>query len=268
MKLFFLIISAAFLFSSCDKIYGPYTENNSVGTSNRKIIIEDFTGHTCVNCPDARSVIDQLSVLYPEKIIPVAVHCGSFATPWSSGVKFRYDFRTEAGNALEAYYAIPQYPNGLINTVAKEELSAYSSWSSKVSAFINTSSKLSMEITNTCDTNAHTVSTKLKTTALSYINKNLYLVIFVTEDSIVNWQRSSSGDNPTYMHRHVLRKALTNPLGNELKNGVFFKDSFIESQFSFSYTDTDWKINKIHIVAYIYDNVTKEILQAEEKKVF
>lgn len=256
------------MLSSCDKVSGPYTENNTAGTSNRKIIIEDFTGHTCTNCPDARNAIDQLSAIYPERIIPIAIHCGSFASPWQSGVKFRYDFRTEAGNVLEAFYAIPQYPNGLVNTVAKEELSGYSSWGTKVSAYINTSSKLSMEISNTCDTSSHTISSKLKTTALSYLNKNLYVVVFVTEDSIVNWQRSNTGDNPNYVHRHVLRKALTEPLGNQLKNDGFLTDSYVESQYTFSYSGTDWKVDKLHIVAYIYDFVTKEILQAEEKKVF
>lgn len=267
MKLYLLLIFVAILFNACDKVTGPYTENTSGGTSNRKIIIQDFTGHKCTNCPRARGVIDQLSALYPDRIIPVAIHCGFYAIPKPSGPSYRYDFRTEAGNSLEAFYAIPAYPNGLVNTVAKEELAPDGSWGTKVAAVINTTSKLEMDITNTCDTAAHAVSTKIKTTAISYLNKDLFLVVFVTEDSLPNWQLVNGVDSSTYMHRHVLRKALTEPLGNQLKNGSFLTDSFIESSYTFSYSGTDWNISKLHVVAYIYDNATKEILQAEEAKI-
>ena len=45
----------------------------------RNILIEDFTGQNCVNCPKATNIIEQLQKEYgADTIIAVAIHCGYF----------------------------------------------------------------------------------------------------------------------------------------------------------------------------------------------
>ena len=52
-----IFIFTFFILSSCEVVEGPYqNEINSNGSSEtvlQKILIEDFTGHTCRNCPEA-----------------------------------------------------------------------------------------------------------------------------------------------------------------------------------------------------------------------
>lgn len=69
---------------SCDYVVAP----NQVGTVTvplsdtvRKIFIEDFTGHTCPNCPTAARMLDSLGDAYPTQIIGMGVHIDYYAEP-------------------------------------------------------------------------------------------------------------------------------------------------------------------------------------------
>ncbi len=63
MKKIFYIISIIilYIFVSCDKVEPPYIENpviidtnNNEGT--KRVLIEEFTGHLCPNCPEAAHI--------------------------------------------------------------------------------------------------------------------------------------------------------------------------------------------------------------------
>ena len=78
-----------FVFASCEVIEGPYMSGNinPIDTSNnnyvKNILIEDFTGHLCKNCPDAASELDAIQAVYGSRIIGLAIHSGStFARPY------------------------------------------------------------------------------------------------------------------------------------------------------------------------------------------
>ena len=75
--------------SSCDIIEEPYLNNNAGGvdtSSNqyvKNILIEDFTGHLCQNCPDAARELEAIHDVYGAQIIGLAIHVGNgFARPY------------------------------------------------------------------------------------------------------------------------------------------------------------------------------------------
>src|SRR3954466_14723253 len=95
--------SAVIFFNSCDKIDGPYSEpvtiDTSSGTAVRKVLIEEYTGHTCIGCPSAHAEGERLQSLNGNRVIIMAIHSGPFAKP-SPHVdhSYEYDFRTQEGN--------------------------------------------------------------------------------------------------------------------------------------------------------------------------
>ncbi len=117
MKISNIIIAAlliSFSFMACDKVEAPYKEEKEIKV-NRKVLLEDFTGHKCVNCPNAHDIAHDLQELYGEdNLIVIATHAGFFSTP-SSG-DFAYDFRTEAGPEWADYYGIQNYLYNLYST--------------------------------------------------------------------------------------------------------------------------------------------------------
>ena len=66
--------------------------------AQRKVLIEDFTGQRCINCPNAADKIEQLKEEYGTSIIAVGIHSGPLAV-FSRGKIL--GLRTEEG---DAYY--------------------------------------------------------------------------------------------------------------------------------------------------------------------
>jgi len=92
------------IFQSCDKIDAPYLvkqecDNPNPQQATRKVVLEEFTGHTCVNCPTASAVAHNLANIYEDQLVLISVHAGAYSEPESGD--FSYDFRTSTGNELD-----------------------------------------------------------------------------------------------------------------------------------------------------------------------
>ena len=114
-NIFILLLSLPLLFSCSDEIpFGErYEELESVEVK-RNILIEDFTGQFCSNCPDAHQVISDLQTLYGEHVIAVAIHAGHFGIVEGSNPNFVGLMQPE-GNTYAAHWGVEAYPAGLIN---------------------------------------------------------------------------------------------------------------------------------------------------------
>ena len=82
--------------------------------AKRRILIEDFTGQFCSNCPDAHKVIHELQHQYGEGVIAVAIHAGNFGVAEGSNSKITGLMQPE-GNTYADYWGVEAYPAGLIN---------------------------------------------------------------------------------------------------------------------------------------------------------
>jgi thiol-disulfide isomerase/thioredoxin len=112
IKLLFIgIVLSLFslMMASCDVIEEPFDKDFDFTPDHNspKILIEDFTGHLCVNCPKGAEKYHDLQMLYPDKILVVGIHGGGFAKPTiddSPDAKYTNDFRTSVGNELIIKY--------------------------------------------------------------------------------------------------------------------------------------------------------------------
>ena len=84
MKKYITLLSIIITISACDKIEGPYIINSdSYVNPDKKVLVEDFTGHLCPNCPDAARELEAIHDIYPGQIISMAIHVSkSFARPY------------------------------------------------------------------------------------------------------------------------------------------------------------------------------------------
>ena len=81
ITVFFLV--GAVLLQSCTKISEPYytVKSVSVDTNKRAVLLEDYTGHLCVNCAPAAKIASTIQELNKGQVFAVAVHAGMFARP-------------------------------------------------------------------------------------------------------------------------------------------------------------------------------------------
>ncbi|MDV7402453.1 hypothetical protein RZS08_64120, partial [Arthrospira platensis SPKY1] len=64
------------------------------------MLIEEFTGVRCVQCPAGSADIETYLAIHGEQLIAVSIHAGGFSFPFDESV---HDFRTEEGEALNSF---------------------------------------------------------------------------------------------------------------------------------------------------------------------
>ena len=115
MLLLTAAVAMMFIMSACSNIgeneryiYVPPTE------TTHNVLIEDFTGQRCVNCPTATQKIKELEAEYGDRIIAVAIHCGPFAhrSTMSSPL---LPLGTETGDEYYRYWNIEAQPAVAVN---------------------------------------------------------------------------------------------------------------------------------------------------------
>ena len=277
-----IIAMAAFIFQACDKIEEPYLRNDgghdpgdTTGTAVRKVLLEDYTGHKCVNCPGASFVGHELKAQYGEQLVLVAVHAGFFAEPNSTGL-YTTDFRTDAGNEYFDFFQIIANPNGMVNRVGEgqDRVIGETEWPSTVGAEVAKAPVATIEITGSYNTISRVLGTSLSIKFLSDLPGKYRVCAMITEDSIIAPQMNndpSIGPSPDwedFVHMHVLRGNINGTWGNLITDEDIVSGSEYTVQCANYDIDADWDDQQCHIVAFVFNTETFEIVQAEEVKLF
>ncbi len=283
-KLFYsiiAIITLTIVVSSCDKVTNVKDPNAEVVTGNRKVLIEDYTGHKCGNCPAAADALTALdtNASYKGKIIPLAIHAGFFA---NINASYPTDLRNPVGNAYDTQFGISAAgnPNGLINRGGYGTgsfIKAYTTWESELVQMLSKPAKFELKIRNTFNSSNNNLNTQVVVKSLSNNSGNYKLVVLLTEDSIIAEQldyRLPSGSQliPNYKFNHVLRDAINSTWGDVVfTSGAITNDSIVKTYSNYN-INSSYKPAKCHVVAYIYDaNASSptyyEVLQVEEAHV-
>lgn len=274
LALVLVIISLA----SCDFVQDVRDPNAPSAPGNRKVFVEDYTGHKCGNCPEAAVVLKGLEAQYGKKVVPIAIHAGSFAATTPILI-YPTDFRTPAGNAYNAQFAFALYPNGLVNRRGhgtSSFIKAYTVWGSEVSQMITQSALFEIKIHNTFNQSNNNLSTDVMVKSLNY-NTGVYnLVVLLTEDSIIGEQldysiTSGSQLDTNYVFNHVLRGAINSTWGDAIFTAATkadLNDSIVKSYPNFN-INSGFRAKKCHVIAYVYDADPSsptyyEVLQVEE----
>lgn len=269
-----LVISLA----SCDFVKDVRDPSAPAAPGNRKVFVEDYTGHKCGNCPEAAIVLKGLEAQYGKKIVPIAIHAGSFAATTPIAI-YPTDFRTAAGNAYNAQFAFALYPNGLVNRRGHGTsafIKAYTVWGSEVSQMITQSALFEIKIHHTFNQSNNNLSTDVTVKSLNY-NTGLYnLVVLLTEDSIIGEQldysiTSGSQLDTNYVFNHVLRGTINSTWGDAIfttATKADLNDSIVKSYPNFN-INPGFRAKKCHVIAYVYDADPSsptyyEVLQVEE----
>lgn len=281
-----LIIVAGCIFSlsSCDIIEAPYTEGNPIDTvlcppqdfvANtthiRKVLVEDYTGHTCGNCPRAAEAAASLIDLYDEQIVVMAVHVGDFAQPHTfTDGSYAVDYRTPTGDELNIFFGndASGLPNGMVNRkiVTGSPVLSYNSWASIAATEVALAPQVDIYIKPQYDEDNATACADVKVEFLTDLSGEYKLSVFLTEDSIVDWQKDYSfnpSNLPNYVHRHMLRTSFNGTWGEAVGTAPITTGSSDIKRYSLA-LNSAWNSEHLHVVAFVYNASSYEVIQAEE----
>jgi len=264
------------LFSSCDKIKAPYAlakHGNIVDTvidwdtviPVKRILLEDYTGHKCPNCPAAATIAHSQEAYYHGKLIVLAVHAGYYALPGTG--EFAADFRTAAGETWNTDFQVSAYPSGMINRMEfnGHKVLGSAEWVTDIAGIINQTSDLNMLIINTYDTSSRMVYSLIYSQFLRYLPGSYNITVCVVEDNIISAQDSASTIIHNYVFKDVLRGSVNGTFGETLTAAVDPSLTYL-GKFSIPINGA-WVPENCWILAFVSKSDTKEILQAIKKKV-
>jgi hypothetical protein len=273
-----LTVSILLFVLSCDKIEAPYKNTGDFGggteVTTRKVLLEDYTGHRCVNCPDAAKLAGELKALYGERLIIIGVHAGFFAAP--AAPPFELDMRSEVGNAWNNHFNIQAYPSGLINRTSPSGQYALSfgHWSTRVTEIIDDPTVADLSISTNYNEATRRLDIGIQSTFKTDVGGSPKLQVVITENNIVAAQLNSNpniGETPIindFVHKHVLRAAVNGSWGENILgtgNSLTVGNTY---QHNYSITiNPAWDESNISVVAFIYNESNFEIYQVEEKHV-
>lgn len=256
--LLFVLVLAGLVSCNVIKPEDRYMEMQDVETGERNVLLMDFTGWQCVNCPYAAEVANGLVSRYGSHVIVVSMHPEgiSFTDPGASGPDFA---TTEAMEYLKAFGGSVQssLPTGVIDGQQYEGsyFLNYQSWAAAVTDRLNVDVEYSMEM------KASTTSCTVDLTKNGDDSRNVNVVIWLLEDSIVAPQlKKEGGADANYVHRHVFRKCL---------NGSDIWGEPVDMESGDGRVEATYKLPSLDgsnfvIVAVAVDAETHEVLQAEE----
>lgn len=276
--------SALLIIFSCDKVKNPRVSNSSVTGTNyvekdnysliniKKVLLEDYTGHTCGNCPKAAAKAEELSNIYKDTLIVIAPHVGFFAEPTSS---YPTDYRTSTGTDWDNFFGVSLagLPRGMINRAGyptSNHLLSYTSWASQIPSFIRTTPLLTIKVKTQYDTTARILNVLHNIKFNQNFNTDLYLTSVIIEDSIVGKQKNYDlvpEDVENYVFHNMLRGSLNGSWGTLLKSPPIAANDSIAKNINGYYVNTSFNDKKLYVVSFVYDNSTKEIIQCEKVKI-
>lgn len=274
-----LLLFSTFIFLlSCDIVKNPYPTKENVitegivfdtttslpNTTVRTVLIEEFTGHKCTNCPEGAAEIARIDSIYGDTVIPVSLHAGYFALPDPPGTgMYEEDFTTDLGEAFNNQFGVTAYPAGMVSRiqVSGNYVLTKTQWETAVQQIKNDQPIVAIDITNLYNDSVRTLKTLIDVKWLQNGTSTYKLQVYLIEDHITAWQKNGPLDDPNYDHRHVFREPLNGIWGTDVTN--INQGDTLHEEFAIN-INSAYKSKDCFIVALIYDDVTYEVIQAAE----
>jgi hypothetical protein len=281
---FFIPLSVIVLFSACTKEIGPAIDFSKVQAKDtfyvapvenaqlKNVLIEEFTGVKCPNCPDGHNIVATIQNANPSRVIAIGYY--PFGQAQTEPLKdlTKADFRiadaTELSTLLGGIQFLP------IAAVDRKMfggaiLTARTLWSSNVQARLAVATPINMQLSVSYDDASREaiIKTTLKYTSALSTKHNISLAIY--ENNLVDAQEYPTYIDSSYTFKHVLRDVITPVGGASVLDSLTTKAAGLVFEKTILYTlPAKWNPSNCKIVAFVHDaTATKEVYQVIEKSV-
>jgi thiol-disulfide isomerase/thioredoxin len=233
----------------------------------KRVLIEDYTGTWCGNCPRVAHAIE-LAKEQTDKIVSVAIHRAS-SNP-SDGSYDPYNFDS---SELESYLGMSGYPKALLNRMTRWQPLEQNNITQVMNLTQGENPKLGLAITN--QTTATTINLNVKV-KFSKDFEGLNLVVYIVENGLIHYQvnyTSFYGGAPyldNFQHDHTLRTSLTPLFGQPILSADSGVGKTFTKNFSLPIPANIENKNNIEFVAFITGadnktiNVRKAVLNTDQ----
>lgn len=255
-----------------------FTQNTN---TDRNILLEDYTGHKCPNCPGAAVEAENIRGANPTRIFVASIHAGPSPTGITAfqetDATFTRDFTTPETQAYGAFfmdYGFFANPQGTINRFpygtnndGSEMFQFQTDWNTRVTTML-AENDLRADIQ--AESNFYEVNgggyIHTEVEFKQAVTGNYKIVNYVIQDLIIDKQINQGTTVDDYHHEHVLIGTVDgNAWGQNVASGSIAAGTKVTKDYSYSIPAGLTK-DDIHFLIYVYNDDTKEILQVIKHK--
>ena len=233
----------------------------AIEPTGKAVLIKDFTGARCVNCPDAATYAHNLQhQLGEDHVFIMSVHAGFQAQPMGQFPDFLTDEGTEWYNNHDSnpLFAIDHVALTDGNTLSVEQIDA------PVAAALAEEQSFEIVVTPRYDETSRQLNVDVKAMSLNDMDGQFNITVCLVEDHIIGWQTTPSGVDREYDFRNVFRGTLNGAYGDQFES--VHVDSNEMFQFNYS-TDLNADYNAEECYLMVYISMGDQILQTAVRKI-
>lgn len=249
MRKYVNILFALLLTVSCSEVDegDRYVELPKVEIK-RNVLVEEYTGQMCTNCPDAHRQLVGLQQQYGGQLISVAIHAGGFGIAEGSNPKILGLMQPE-GNVYAQHWGVTEYPSAVVDRSSgalKADL-----WASAIREAMERESELKMEVEAEIVGNEVRCRVWIEPSA-SFDGK---LQLWLTESDITALQIDNGVVKTDYKHNHVFRACIKkDEAQDEWGEPISLKANIHQSVERRIALKENWDREKLHVVAFVYND--------------
>ena len=239
-------------------------EGGNMEPTGKTVLIKDFTGARCVNCPAAAEHAHNLQhQLDEDHIFIMSVHAGYLAQPLGSFPDFLTDEGTEwyNNNNSNPLFTVDHVALTEGNTLNETQIDA------PVTAALEEEQTFEIVVGPNYDEANRQLKVDVQAIALDDLDGHFFMTVCLVEDHIIGWQTIPGGVDKEYDFRNVFRGTLNGAYGTS------FEDLHVDANdtFHFSYTteiNAGYNADECYLMVYVYDKTQGDkILQTTVKKI-
>jgi hypothetical protein len=267
---FSALLSLLFLTPQCDVVDQPFkggTIDTTSSEQRRNVLIEDFTGHRCKNCPKAsKEIANLVDAFGDDRIIGLAIHAGP-GNFTGTNTDYPTDFTTQEGKAIQNFFGTNFLPVGMVNrenwtASGNGHWSNYANWPTLSAEAMDSTLRIALEASASLTSGQLNVSAQgFPQTSLLH---DLKIVVMVKESNIVSPQLLPDDTrDPDYVHMNVLRDYVTDTWGNSFGTSPMVPGDTLSGTYTLAW-NTDWVQSNAAVVVYVFNPDNYRILQVIE----
>ena len=256
---------------SADYTWPTWTQNTN---TLQNILLEDYTGHTCTNCPAAAIIAKGLEDANPGRVFIASIHASignSFQAV--SPPEFTVDYTTEEGdkyaNEIPSFFGNPsgtinRQGGGLGNTI----WFLSSAWTNTINSSLSNTPKANLQVQTNYYAQTRGLFVHTESEYLTTLTDEYALVIYLVRKSVVSPQKLANGSTEEeYHHHNVLSDVINGTWGTTISTAPTTGEKVYNDfaiQLPDNTNDTTYNTNNLSLITYIYNKSNYEILQAIE----
>lgn len=263
--------------------------------TERNVLIEDFTGHQCVNCPAQTANMEQLIATNPTRIYGLAIHSGPGGLEGVQMTSENYPtvLYCDNGFSIGRYFgsdypgsAFTGNPAFCVNRVKANDQfvsNAGSAIANKTNDCLSSPLQVNLQATNNYFASTRGLFLHVEIDKMDQgISSNLGLVVCVVENSLIAAQEvplpldtdgtpgdpdlsHKDGRLETYVHKDIFRGTIDNrPFGRILNSGDLGQNGKYYVNYSYK-LPAQYEPENMKMYIYVYNKTTREIYHVIEK---